>query len=114
MTYSELMQIVFATYDTLARNFKQYDNDGLFASEFCWCRVILEEAHCIRNRGAERTKSSVRLVGRSLTDSEYGSYPATYSPCNRVQISFKNFLAYEIQPVLALVNCVNPKERIID
>jgi hypothetical protein len=42
MTYSELIQIVFATYDTLAWNFKQYNNDGLFVTEFCWCRVILE------------------------------------------------------------------------
>jgi hypothetical protein len=32
MTYSELIQIVFATYDTLVWNFKQYDIDGLFAT----------------------------------------------------------------------------------
>jgi hypothetical protein len=38
MTYSELIQIVFATYDTLVWNFKQYDIDGLFATEFCWCK----------------------------------------------------------------------------
>ena len=77
MTYSELMQIVYATYDTLAWNFKQFDNDGLFASEFCWCLVILEEAHCIRNRGAERTKSSLRLVGRSDNDSQILSMAPT-------------------------------------
>ncbi len=40
---------------------------------------------------------------------QYGSYQTTYSPEKRAAVSFMNLdLAYEIQFVLACVNCIHP------